>query len=196
MSTYRYRAQCHTIPFEWAISAVVSSLSDSFGILVGLLICVCALGAVQGLILTGSRITHTFALDTSLFSVLSYWNPRYGGPVNALWLQALLSSAIVVLTGSFKQTVLYTAAVVWFFYAATGVSCFVLRRKHKERSRPYTAYGYPVSVLIFILSCLFLIYNGAIYDVKGTLISTGIVLSGIPVYLYSKREKSRSQPAS
>jgi len=71
------------------------------------------------------------------FRGLGSWSTRFGTPVRALIVQGCLSLAIVIFAGSFIDTILYTAPVVWVFFLATGLSVFVLRRKDPLIPRPY-----------------------------------------------------------
>ena len=155
--------------------------------LVSILICISTLGAVQGLIFTGARISYAFGKDYSYLKHLGHWNEKQGGPVTALWLQAFISVLIVLFAGSFNDTLVYTTTVVWFFYCLTGLSIFVLRKKDKERNRPYKTLGYPVTVLVFCASCLFLTYSAFVYNSTGSIISICIALFGLPIFILSKK---------
>lgn len=139
---------------------------DHAALFIGLLICISTLGTIQGLIFTGARISYAFGKDVELFRSLASWNSKFGGPVIALWLQAIISIAVIILAESFNQTLIYTTAVVWLFYGATGFSVIVLRRKDPHRLRPYKAPAYPISILLFCASCFFLTYSALIYDIK------------------------------
>lgn len=64
------------------------------------IIMVSALGAVNGLIFTGSRVYATLGADHRLFGFLGYWTPGKGAPVLAMILQALITMALVLLFGT------------------------------------------------------------------------------------------------
>ncbi len=139
------------------------------------LICLSAMGAMNGLILTGSRISHVLGRDYPLFRILGGWNSARGTPLRALLVQALMSIFIVVLSGSFSSTVVYTTAVVWIFFTLTGFSVLILRYKNSpntnRRQFPFNI----LSMSIFCISALYLAYNAFVYDWKGSLVSIGIV---------------------
>ncbi|MGB8991983.1 MAG: amino acid permease [Desulfobaccales bacterium] len=150
--------------------------------LVSILICISALGAVNGLVFTGARISYALGADHRTFRPLGTWHPRLGTPVGALLVQGGLSLAIVLLAGSFLDTILYTAPVVWAFFLATGLTVFVLRHKEPEIPRPYKVSLYPVVPLIFAACCLFMLYSSVSYALArrpvGLLLLVGILLIG------------------
>ncbi|MCI0379755.1 MAG: amino acid permease [Gemmataceae bacterium] len=59
-----------------------------------------ALGAANGLILTGSRVYATLGKDHRLFGFLGGWRPGAGTPIVALIIQALITLGFVYLFGS------------------------------------------------------------------------------------------------
>lgn len=151
-----------------------------------LLICISALGAVNGLIFTGARISYALGTDHRAFQPLGKWNRRLGTPVWALVVQGALSLAIVLAAGSFIDTILYTAPVVWLFFLATAFSVFVLRRKEPHILRPYQVTGYPLVPMVFAACCIFMLYSSAAYALTSTpislLILAGILLLGTVIY--------------
>ncbi len=48
------------------------------GVFISVLICISALGAVNGLIFTGARISYAVGTDHRLFRWLGRWHPRLG----------------------------------------------------------------------------------------------------------------------
>ena len=102
-------------------------LPDAGGRLIALLICISALGGVNGLIFTGARISYAVGAERHKFRWLGQWHPRLDTPTNALILQGAIACVLVVALGSFVHAVLYTAAVVYSFYLATSLALIVLR---------------------------------------------------------------------
>jgi len=156
------------------------------GRLVAALICISALGALNGLIFAGSRISYALGSEHRLFARLGRWNPTTGTPIAALVVQGMLAVAIMVGFGSFDRTILYTAAAVYSFYAATSLAVIVLRRREPKVARPYRVTGYPLVPLFFAASCGALIYGALTYKPIEAGISAVIVLVGLLVYWVSK----------
>lgn len=151
-----------------------------------ILVCVSTLGAANGLIFTGARISYAMGIEHTLFQRLGRWDRRLGTPAYALVVQSCLSLAIVVLAGSFINTILYTAPVVWVFFLATGLSVFVLRRKEPQTVRPYKVGGYPMTAIIFCACCIFMIYSSILYALAqkpvGLLILASVLSAGAFIY--------------
>lgn len=166
---------------------------DAAAFAVGLLICLCALGAVNGLIFAGARIPYAVGRDHAIFRLLGRWSERAGTPVRALALQGGLAVVLILSLGSFVDTVMYTAAAVYSFQLATSIAVVVLRRRDPATERPYRATGYPASTLLFSAVCLFLIVATVRYRPGIAASSALIVLSGLPAFWLSERIRSRGE---
>lgn len=169
--------------------------------MISILICISALGAVNGLIFTGARISYALGAEHSSFKGIGRWNGRLGTPVWALIVQCSLSLGIVLLAGSFIDTILYTAPVVWLFFLATGLSVFILRHKDPGTHRPYKVTGYPLPVVFFCACSLFMLYSSATYALAnkpaGFLIVTCVLLAGVFVYWVTEvRNRSHQRRGS
>ena len=172
-----------------AVDTMSILLPGMAGKMISIIICVSALGAVNGLIFTGARISYAMGSGHRSFQGLGKWSPRFGTPVSALIIQGCISLAIVILAGSFIDTILYTAPVVWLFFLATGLSVFVLRHKDPQASRPYRMYGFPIPAIIFSISCLFMIYSSVTYALAtkpvGLFTVVSVLIVGIFVYWFT-----------
>jgi amino acid transporter len=154
--------------------------------LISVLVCISALGAVNGLIFTGARISYAVGEDHRIFRALGRWDPRTGTPVWALAVQGLIALALILAFGSYIDAILYTAAAVYAFYLGTSLSVIVLRFKEPSVERPYRVTGYPITPLIFSGVCLFLIYSSINYAraVKPVSLIVLAVALGLGVVVY------------
>ena len=100
---------------------------------ISLLICISALGAINGQIFTGSRIYYAMGNDHRLYAWLGRWNARRGTPVCSLLIQGAITLALSIWFGltrdGFESMVKFTTPGFWFFLTLVGVSLFVLRRR-------------------------------------------------------------------
>jgi basic amino acid/polyamine antiporter, APA family len=172
----------------------LSALFPKFGAaFISALICISALGATNGLIFTGARISYAVGVEHRVFRSLGRWRAQTGTPVRSLLLQGLIAMGLIVLLGSFVNAILYTAAAVYSFYLATNLAVIVLRFKEPHAQRPYRVTGYPWTTIVFCLVCVFLIQSAAAYkpDVaKGALM---ILLLGLPLYWVSNAIAAKGQ---
>lgn len=186
----------HTLGYEVAarskaIAAEVmqvrfSGWGDRF---VSALVCVSALGAINGMILTRSRIYTAVGKDYPRLANLAQWNPRTGTPEPAIRLQTIAAIVPVIGFGlwgsSFESMVIFTHPVFWFFFFLVGVSLFVLRSTDPDAERPYRVIGFPVVPILFCLSCVWMFYSAVTYAIfNGTyeaLWSIAIVVVGFVI---------------
>lgn len=183
-----------------AVAADVLSLSfGSAGAhLMVILVAVSALGAVNGQIFTGARISYALGQDHWVLSRLGTWSERFGTPTWALITQALITMTLIVTIGSrdgFEALVKYTAAVFWFFFLLTGISLFILRWKDREQARPYLVIGYPLTPLVFCMSSAYMLYGSLSYAPQESLLGAAIVLVGLPLYWLSSAKNRERRTA-
>ena len=169
-----------------ARDAISTAFPNIGGRLISALVCVSALGAVSGLIFTGARISYALGAEHRAFRLVGKWHARTGTPVSALLLQGAIAIGLIVILGSFIDTLLYTAAPVYTFYLATSLAVIVLRFKEPHVERPYRVTGYPVTTIIFCVVCAFLIYSAVSYAwnqmPKSLCLLEGVLLAGMVIY--------------
>jgi amino acid transporter len=186
-------AYIRVLGFEGLIRSTapaVEALSQHGKLVVGFVVVLCCLSSLNALILAGGRITYALGRDYPCLSFMSGWNTKVNSPVRAILIQALVSVSIVLLAGSFRSVLVYTTAVVWFFYFLVGVSLMRLRQKDPGTVRPYRVWLYPWVPVLFCSSCLYLIYAAVLYDWKGSLITMGIAVLGFVFGWYLKRKET------
>ncbi|MBM4094254.1 MAG: amino acid permease, partial [Planctomycetes bacterium] len=69
------------------------------GVTISVLVVICALGAINGLVLTGSRVYASLGADHRVFGWLAGWS-GLGAPVAALVAQAVIAVALVLAVGT------------------------------------------------------------------------------------------------
>jgi APA family basic amino acid/polyamine antiporter len=167
-----------------AISVVLGSTGTT---LVVLMILVSTLGGVHVNILTSPRIYYAMARENLFFSSLAKIHPKHGTPAFSLAISGIWSS-ILVFSGTFEQLITYVIFASWIFYAMSCAGVIILRHKQPDIERPYRTWGYPVVPVIFVLVSCFLVLNTVLSDLRNTLIGAGLILTGLPAYLYWKRK--------
>ena len=176
-----------------AADSIATVFPEVGGRLISALVCVSALGAVNGLVFTGARISYAVGAEHRAFRAVGQWHPRTGTPVRALLLQGGIAMTLILVLGSFVGAILYTAAPVYLFYLATSLAVVVLRLKEPGVERPYRVTAYPLPIIVFSAACAFLIYSAVDYKPWVAVGSGAILLLGLPIYWLTSWRRDAAQ---
>ncbi len=147
--------------------------------------------ALNGSILSGSRVPFAMARDKLFFQSIAKVHPKYFTPANSI---ILLSgwSMLFILTGKYEQLITSVIFASWILYGMATASVLVLRRKRPDLVRPYKTLGYPFVPIVFVLVAGALIVSTLIESPRESLIGVGIIVVGIPFYWYWSRQKAEN----
>lgn len=120
------------------------------------LILLAMLGSINGTVLTGSRIAYSMARHGHCPSSAGKLHARFRTPVVGLWGQAAVAM-VLVLMQRFEQLMNYTSAAMLITGTLTVMAVVVLRRKLPDTKRPYRAWGYPLTPVLYAVSSLFVL---------------------------------------
>jgi basic amino acid/polyamine antiporter, APA family len=154
--------------------------------------------SLNGTVMSGARIPFAAARDRLFFPRFAEISPRFKSPAYSLMVQALLSTVLLLALGRFQQLFELAVFAEWLFYMLTATTVFIYRRRHPEMARPYRVWGYPVLPAVFVLSAAVVLYSSFAGNLRGSLIGSGLILLGLPLYewirrRYAKPELSASQ---
>ncbi|MDQ3906766.1 MAG: amino acid permease [Acidobacteriota bacterium] len=152
---------------------------------------VSTVGALNGIILSNSRIPFAMARDRLFFRRLGDVN-KSRVPAWAIAFQGAWAS-VLALSGTFDQITTYTIFALWVFFGVTASTVFVLRRKMPDADRPYRTLGYPVVPLAFILVAAWLVINTIQTSPAESALGLALIALGLPVYFYFKLKRRRAQ---
>ncbi|MBI4549743.1 MAG: amino acid permease [Candidatus Omnitrophica bacterium] len=173
-------------------SVMVSNILGPWGgKLVALFVAASTFGALNGYILTGGRILYALSEDHALFHRLAAVHPKFHTPYLALIFNGSVA-ALLIMTKTFDQLMEYTTVAISLFFALTGLSVIVLRRKFPERERPYRVLGYPLVPLLFAASTLLFIVNAVVQEPRECLFGLALVGLGGILYLVSRKLDKKS----
>lgn len=143
--------------------------------------------AINGSILSGSRVPYAMARDGYFFKKLATVNPQYRTPSAAILLLGVWS-CVVLLSGQYDQ--LYTLVIFpsWILYGMTAASVIVLRIKRPDLERPYRVIGYPVVPVLFVFVAMALLYSTLRSSPRESGIGLVIIAAGLPFYFHWKRQ--------
>jgi len=183
------------------------------------LVMISALGAVNGMIFTGSRVYASLGADHRVFAFLGHWDPRFRAPIWSLLTSAGVALAMIFTVGTqqgrdlldgsltsfglgrlpwkdfgggFGTLVSGTAPVFWLFFLLTGLSLFTLRDKDHGLERPFSVPFYPFTPFIFCLTSVYMLYSSLTYARQLALLGIVPLLLGVPLYFISRSVSTRS----
>jgi APA family basic amino acid/polyamine antiporter len=148
-------------------------------------IMVSTFGCVNGLILSGARVSFAMARDGLFFRPLARLNGA-AVPAHALWLQAFWGS-VLVLTGSYSQLLKYVISADILLYVLLVSAVVVLRRKRPDWPRPFRAPAYPWLQLLYCSGGAVLTAALLYGNFSAAWPGFAVLLSGVPVYLWWAR---------
>lgn len=145
------------------------------------------LGSNHGIVFTAARIPYAMAREGKFFSWAARLHPRYATPNTSLIVQGVWS-AFLVMIGSYSDLITCMVFVSFLFYSLSCAAVIVLRNREPGMSRPYRAWGYPVTPVVFILFSAYLIVNSIVSLPVYSLIGAGLLVAGLPFYWYFTRQ--------
>jgi amino acid transporter len=161
-------------------------LGPAGGTIVAAMVMLSTFGAVNGLVLTQPRLFFAMARDAGVLPALTAVHPRHGTP-HLMVLAYGGASLLCVWWRSFEQLTQAFILGVWPFYALAALGVIVARRTRADVARPYRTPGYPVVPLIFVLGVAWIVVSALIATPVLTLVSLGLSVAGVPVYLVTRR---------
>jgi len=179
----------HQAQNDIAAVAVVRHFAGATGAtLISLIILITTLGCTNATILMPPRVYYAMAKDGLFFSRAKEIHPSYHTPNPALWMQGLWA-CLLVLSGSFDQLTDMLVFAAFFFYGATALGVFIMRRREPNAERPYRVWGYPVVPALFVLFCAALIIVTCITHPREAGLGVVLMLTGVPLYFYWNRKQ-------
>lgn len=145
--------------------------------------------ALNGSILSGSRVPFAMARDGLFFRSIGYIHPTFRTPgVSIVALN--LWAGLLVLSGRYDQLYTYVIFASVILYGMATASVIVLRIRRPTLPRPYRTIGYPFVPLIFVLGIASLVVSTLIKSPRESLMGLVIISLGLPFYFYWKRRLS------
>jgi len=178
----------HTLPFEQVersqhvASDVVQSFAGSRGAAwLTIAMAISALGALHVVVLTGARVPYAMARDGVFFRFATRIHPSFHTPSGALIFVGTIG-ALLALSGTYEELYSLFVFAVWIFFALTAIALLRLRRKEPQLGRPYRAWGYPWTPLIFLSAAIALTVNLWMVRPLRSSLGLAVILGGIPFF--------------
>ena len=167
-----------------AVIAGKHIFGDLGGRIVGALICIGLVSSISAMMWIGPRVTTVMGEDMSILRVFAR-RSRSGVPTTAVLFQ-LVVATLMLFTQSFEAVLdfIQFSLLACSFLAVLGV--IKLRITRPDLPRPYRAWGYPVTPLVFLSVTAFMMYYLVTQRPVQSLIGVLIMASGLAVYYLSR----------
>jgi APA family basic amino acid/polyamine antiporter len=171
-----------------AADTMVASLGRVGGGVIAAAVMVSTLGAANAVLLSCSRAYFAMSGDGLFFKAMDRVHPRFHTPSNAIIAQGVMA-ALFALSGSFEQILTYYAFLDYLFFTMAVAGVLILRRTEPNLHRPYKAWGYPITPIMFLVVCVWYLGNTITHRFAETMVGVVLTLSGVPFYLYWTRKR-------
>jgi len=147
---------------------------------VGALICLGLVSSISAMTWIGPRVTMTMGEDIPMLRFFARTS-KNGVPTAAIIFQLVMVN-LMLLTQSFEAVLdfIQFSLTTCSFLAVLGV--IKLRYTHPDLPRPYRAWGYPVTPIIFLAVTAFMMYYLIINRPAQSLAGFAMMLAGLAIY--------------
>ena len=175
---------------EAAHIAGLSIFGDLGARIVSALICVGLVANVSAMMWVGSRVSQAIGATYPVLGVLGRTSRTRVPYVSLLYQFAVI---FVLLFFDPNNIINYVESVLLFWSLLTVLGVIVLRFREPHLPRPYRAWGYPATPVIFaFVTFVSLIQNSQLHA-RESIIGAATVLVGIPIYLWARRNVPAEQ---
>jgi APA family basic amino acid/polyamine antiporter len=133
------------------------------------------------------------ARDGLFFQSVGWLSARSGVPVVAIVLQGI-TATVIAIAGGYEHILSYVVSIDFIFFGLTAASLFIFRREPEPSSGLYLTPGHPYTTALFVLASAGIVISTIASAPANTAIGLGILLAGIPVYLYWSQRTRRVPP--
>jgi basic amino acid/polyamine antiporter, APA family len=168
------------------------ALGEKGSRLIAVGIAVSTLGFLSQGMLTAPRVYFAMASDGLFFKRVAWLHPRTRVPVVAIVAQGSLA-IVIALAGRYEQILNYVVSIDSIFFGVSAACLFALRRR-SATTNGVMKNGLKVNAVVIVLfiAAEWLVAASAIYkDPRNSAIGVGILIAGIPVYLFWRRRLER-----
>jgi len=185
-------------PGEMAESNAVAAemlgrLHPSGGTWIAVLIIISTLGTASIYTLSAPRIYFTMASKGTFFPFLAKVHPEFRTPSNAILLQSGWAIVLLLFWATFDNLITYVVFMDWVFMLMAGFALFLFRKREGTEGLVYKTPLFPLMPVIFIgLSAWFLV-STLIQRPEQAWAGIALCLTGVPVFLFFRKYRSRAQ---
>ena len=142
------------------------------------------ISSVSAMTISGPRALQVLGEDIKAFAWFGKTN-KAKLPYIAIIFQSLIA-IIFILTASFKQIIYFAGSMLALSSFLTVLGMFILRTKYKDIERPYNAFAFPITPLLYLLitgfTLIFVVKDDPIVGLSGL----GVILVGLVFYALTR----------
>jgi APA family basic amino acid/polyamine antiporter len=192
----------HTTPIDKLFGQLdVARIAGSYifgeigGRIVSAMICIGLVSSISAMMWIGPRVMMTMGEDIPVFGVFARKSGQ-GAPVYAILFQLAVAS-LMLFTRSFEAVLDFIQFALLFCSFFTVLGVIRLRITQPDLPRPYRAWGYPITPVVFLLVTLFMMYYLVTDRPLQSFLGILIMISGLLIYaVFRKRTGAGSATAS
>lgn len=153
-------------------------------------IAVSTFGFANLAISANARVCQAMAADGHFLAPFARLHPRFRTPHVALVAQGAWSVALA-LSGSYGALLDYVVFGDWIFFGLTAATLFVYRRRDARRARSDQHRGFraplwQVSTALFVAAAAYVVMGSVTAAPLNALRGAGLILLGVPVFLWRR----------
>ena len=167
---------------------------DFGGRVVGAMICIGLVSSISAMMWIGPRVMMTMGEDIPALRVFARKSSQ-GAPAYAIIFQLAVAN-LMLFTRSFEAVLDFIQFALLCCSFLTVLGLIKLRFTQPDVPRPYRAWGYPITPLVFLLVTAFMMYHLLTERPLQSFLGTLIMISGLLIYaVFRKRADPRSATA-
>ena len=170
----------------------VASIAGSYifggigGRVVGAMICIGLISSISAMMWIGPRVMMTMGEDIPVLRIFARKSAS-GAPAYAILFQLTVAN-LMLFTRSFEKVLDFIQFALLFCSFATVLGVIRLRITQPDAPRPYRAWGYPVTPVVFLLVTAFMMYYLLTERPVQSLLGSMMMISGLVIYaVFRKR---------
>jgi APA family basic amino acid/polyamine antiporter len=168
---------------------------DLGGRIVAAMICIGLVSSISAMMWIGPRVMMTMGEDIPVLRAFARRSTS-GAPAYAILFQLAVAS-LMLLSESFEAVLDLIQFSLLFCSFFTVLGVIKLRITRPDLPRPYRAWGYPLTPVVFLLVTLFMMYYLLTERPLQSFLGILIMISGLAIYaVFRKRQDGSSAAAS
>src|SRR5258705_8644911 len=129
------------------------------------------------------------ALDERFCRGVDAVHPTYQTPHVAIWLQAGVAAALLLVLRKFPSVLDFTTFAIVLATIADTLALYALRRSRPDAPRPYRAFGYPWLPAIYLVANAAVAFAMLRGNPRETLICLAVIASAVPFWFVFARRR-------